>query len=205
MIPLPLFFGVIFLTVLLCAVVLRSAQRSKLQPVAQAEPLSVPSGGEGSYRLVLVNCGPNKIKVIKVLREVTGATLTQAKRFADQPGMTIERLDGTVARAFMAKLQEAGAVVQLQDGAKPVDPSTPATSPAPASGGCELQLLDPGPNRIAVIHALHEATGIELHDAKVVLVSGRLAFAHLDDATAEHLKTTLEAAGATVSIVSNGA
>ena len=70
---------------------------------------------KSAFNVVLKEAGANKIAVIKVVREVTGLGLKEAKDLVDGAPKTIKEgvaKDG--AEAMKAKFVEAGAVVELQ-------------------------------------------------------------------------------------------
>jgi large subunit ribosomal protein L7/L12 len=80
------------------------------------------SGGDGAaaaeeqdeFIVVLKEIGPNKINVIKAVREVTTLGLKEAKDLVEAaPSNVKEGLDKAEAEAVRAKLVEAGAVVEL--------------------------------------------------------------------------------------------
>lgn len=80
------------------------------------------SGGEAgaaeekdSFTVVLKDPGGAKIQVIKVLRELTGLGLKEAKDLTDKPGSHVkENVKKTDADEMKAKLEAAGAVVELK-------------------------------------------------------------------------------------------
>ncbi len=66
------------------------------------------------FDIVLKEAGANKIAVIKVVREVTGLGLKEAKELVDGAPKTIkEKVKKEDAEAAKAKFAEAGAVVEL--------------------------------------------------------------------------------------------
>lgn len=66
------------------------------------------------FDIVLKEAGANKIAVIKVVREVTGLGLKEAKELVDGAPKTIkEKVKKEDAEAAKAKFIEAGAVVEL--------------------------------------------------------------------------------------------
>ncbi|MFA4890487.1 MAG: 50S ribosomal protein L7/L12 [Candidatus Paceibacterota bacterium] len=70
---------------------------------------------KSSFTIVLKKAGDQKIQVIKALREVLGLGLKEAKDIADVEGATIkEGLDKKSADELKAKLEAAGAVVELK-------------------------------------------------------------------------------------------
>lgn len=86
--------------------------------VAVAEPAA---GGAAAaeekteFDVVLADVGANKIKVIKVVRELTGLGLGEAKALVDgAPKAVKEGLSKDEAEAAKAKLEEVGAKVELK-------------------------------------------------------------------------------------------
>jgi large subunit ribosomal protein L7/L12 len=68
-----------------------------------------------SYTIVLVKPGDQKIQVIKVLREVTGLGLKEAKDMTDKENSVVkEGVKTAEAEEIKKKLQDAGAVVELK-------------------------------------------------------------------------------------------
>ena len=67
------------------------------------------------FDVELAEVGPNKVKVIKVVREVTGLGLKEAKALVDgAPKALKEGVSKEDAEAIKAKLEEAGAEVELK-------------------------------------------------------------------------------------------
>ena len=70
---------------------------------------------KSSFDIVLKEAGANKIAVIKVVRDVTGLGLKEAKELVDGAPKTIkENVAKDEAEEIKAKFVEAGAVVELQ-------------------------------------------------------------------------------------------
>src|SRR3990167_4212835 len=68
-----------------------------------------------SFTIVLKDAGGAKIQVIKVLREITGLGLKEAKDLTDKPGSNVkEGVKKADADEMKAKLEGAGAVVELK-------------------------------------------------------------------------------------------
>jgi large subunit ribosomal protein L7/L12 len=68
-----------------------------------------------AFTLVLAKPGEQKIQVIKVLREITGLGLQEAKAMTDKEGSVIkENVKKAEAEEMKKKLQDAGAVVELK-------------------------------------------------------------------------------------------
>lgn len=69
------------------------------------------AAGSSEVNVKLVSAGGNKIAVIKVVREVMGLALMEAKQFADNGGVIKEGVSADEAEALMAQFKEAGADV----------------------------------------------------------------------------------------------
>ena len=67
------------------------------------------------FDVELTEAGPNKVKVIKVVREVTGLGLKEAKDVVDgAPKIVKEAADKATAEDIKAKLEAEGAKVTLK-------------------------------------------------------------------------------------------
>ena len=71
------------------------------------------SNDSGVKTVVLKNAGAQKLQVIKVIREATGLGLKEAKDIADAGGNVKEGIAASEAEELKAKLEEAGATVEL--------------------------------------------------------------------------------------------
>ncbi|OGF51552.1 50S ribosomal protein L7/L12 [Candidatus Giovannonibacteria bacterium RIFCSPLOWO2_02_FULL_43_11b] len=70
---------------------------------------------KSSFNVELKSTGAQKIAVIKVIREALGLGLAEAKGMADAaPKVVKEGLDKVAANELKAKLEAAGAVVELK-------------------------------------------------------------------------------------------
>ena len=67
-----------------------------------------------NFDVVLTNAGANKIAVIKVVREVTTLGLVEAKNLTEAGGAIKEGLKKEEAEELKAKLEEAGASVEVK-------------------------------------------------------------------------------------------
>ncbi len=67
-----------------------------------------------AFDVVLKSCGANKIAVIKVIREITGLGLVEAKWVADKGGDIKKGVSKDDAEAIKAKLIEQGAEVEIK-------------------------------------------------------------------------------------------
>ena len=67
------------------------------------------------FDVELTEVGPNKVKVIKVVREATGLCLKEAKDLVDgAPNTVKENVSKEEAEELKAKFSEVGAVIELQ-------------------------------------------------------------------------------------------
>ena len=74
---------------------------------------AAPEEGPSTKTVVLKDAGAAKIGVIKVIREITGLGLVEAKGVADKGGNIKENVSADEANEIKAKLEEAGATVEL--------------------------------------------------------------------------------------------
>jgi len=89
---------------------------------AVAAPAAVAGGGDAAveeekseFDVMLVGVGDKKIQVIKVVRELTGLGLKEAKAVVDEaPSAVKEALSKEDAEAAKAKLEEVGATIELK-------------------------------------------------------------------------------------------
>ena len=71
--------------------------------------------GPSTVNVVLASFGANKVAVIKVVKELTGLSLVEAKNLVDgAPKAVKEGIAVEEANAIKAKLEEAGATVELK-------------------------------------------------------------------------------------------
>ena len=91
--------------------------------VSAAAPVAVAAAGGGAaaeeekteFDVELTDAGASKIKVIKVVRELTGLGLKEAKDLVDgAPKMVKEGISKEDAEAAKAKLEEVGAVIPIK-------------------------------------------------------------------------------------------
>ena len=64
------------------------------------------------FDVVLKDIGPNKIAIIKVVREATGLGLADAKKAVEAMGVIKENAPKADAEALVAKLKENGATAE---------------------------------------------------------------------------------------------
>ncbi|MGI6392851.1 MAG: 50S ribosomal protein L7/L12 [Candidatus Izemoplasmatales bacterium] len=81
---------------------------------AQA-PVEEEEQGPKEFDLVITSAGQSKVAVIKVVREITGLGLIEAKKLVDEAPKAIkEKLKEDEAKQLAQKLTEAGATVELK-------------------------------------------------------------------------------------------
>ena len=66
------------------------------------------------FDVVLKDIGPNKIAIIKVVREATGLGLADAKKAVEAMGVIKENAPKADAEDLVAKLKEQGATAELK-------------------------------------------------------------------------------------------
>lgn len=85
-------------------------------PVAVAAAVAADAGAaKDSFDIELTSAGDKKVGVIKVVREITGLGLKEAKELVDgAPGVIKEGVAAAEAEEIKGKLEEAGASVTLK-------------------------------------------------------------------------------------------
>jgi len=103
------------------------ALEDKFGVTAAAPMMAMPMGGMGGgagaavaeekteFDVVLTGAGDKKIQVIKVVRELTGLGLKEAKDLVDGAPKTVkEKVSKAEAADYKAKLEEQGATVEIK-------------------------------------------------------------------------------------------
>ena len=94
-----------------------------IEPAAAAVAIAAgPAAGgaaaaeeKTAFDVILKNGGPNKLNVVKVVKELTGLGLKEAKDLVDgAPKPVKEGISKADADALVAKLKEAGAEVEVK-------------------------------------------------------------------------------------------
>jgi len=96
-----------------------------IEPAAAAVAVAAPAGGgEGGaaaaaeqteFDVILTNAGANKLQVVKVVKDLTGLGLKEAKDLVDgAPKAVKEKVSKAEAEDLAAKLKEAGAEVEIK-------------------------------------------------------------------------------------------
>ena len=95
-----------------------------IEPAAAAVAVAAgPAAGGGaapveektSFNVILKSGGPNKLNVVKIVKDITGLGLKEAKDLVDgAPKPIKEGVSKADAEGVVAKLKEAGADVEIQ-------------------------------------------------------------------------------------------
>jgi large subunit ribosomal protein L7/L12 len=95
-----------------------------IEPAAAAVAVAAGGGGgaaapaaeeKTSFNVILKSGGANKLNVVKIVKELTGLGLKEAKDLVDgAPKPVKEGVSKADADALVAKLKEAGAEVEVQ-------------------------------------------------------------------------------------------
>jgi len=84
-------------------------------PAAGAGAAAAPVEEKTTFDVILKDAGANKIKVLKVVREITGLGLKEAKDLVDStPKPVKEGVSKQEAEEIKAKLEAEGAVVEIK-------------------------------------------------------------------------------------------
>ena len=70
--------------------------------------------GSSTVSVVIADGGAAKVNVIKVVREITGLGLKESKDIVDANGVVKENISVAEAEEIKAKLEEAGATVEVK-------------------------------------------------------------------------------------------
>jgi large subunit ribosomal protein L7/L12 len=104
---------------------LKKKYEEKFGVTAAAPMMAMPMGGMGGgaavaeekteFDVVLTGAGDKKIQVIKVVRELTGLGLKEAKDLVDGSPKTVkDKVSKAEAADMKAKLEEQGATVEIK-------------------------------------------------------------------------------------------
>jgi len=93
-----------------------------IEPAAAAVAVAAPAGGAAaaaeektSFDVVLKAAGANKLAIVKLVKELTGLGLKEAKDLVDgAPSNLKEGVDKAEAEGLKKSLEEAGAEVELK-------------------------------------------------------------------------------------------
>ena len=81
--------------------------------VAAAPAAGAAQEDNAAKTVVLKDAGATKMQVIKLLKEITGLGLVEAKGLADNGGNVKENVPAKEAEEIKAQLEEAGATIEL--------------------------------------------------------------------------------------------
>lgn len=82
--------------------------------VAAAPVAEAANEGPSTVTVTLTSAGANKIAVIKLIRDITGLGLKEAKDIADNGGVVKENVSADEGNQLKAQFEEAGATVELK-------------------------------------------------------------------------------------------
>ena len=93
-----------------------------IEPAAAAVAVAAPAAGaaaaeeeKSSFDVVLKNAGASKLAIVKLVKELTGLGLKEAKELVDgAPSVVKEGLAKADAEGLKKQLEEAGAEVELK-------------------------------------------------------------------------------------------
>jgi large subunit ribosomal protein L7/L12 len=84
-------------------------------PAAATDGAAAAEEEQTEFEVTLQDIGPNKINVIKAVREVTALGLREAKELVESaPARVKESINRDEANSIKAKLEEAGAKVEIK-------------------------------------------------------------------------------------------
>ena len=94
-----------------------------IEPAAAAVAVAAPSAGEGapvvaektSFDVILMNAGGQKLQIVKLVKDLTGLGLKEAKAVVDAaPSPVKEGVSKEEAENIKKTLEESGAEVELK-------------------------------------------------------------------------------------------
>ena len=94
-----------------------------IEPAAAAVSVAAPAAGDGAgaaveqteFDVILKSAGAGKLQVVKIVKDLTGLGLKEAKDLVDgAPKAVKEKVSKAEAEDLAAKLKEAGAEVEIK-------------------------------------------------------------------------------------------
>ncbi len=93
-----------------------------IEPAAAAVAVAAPAGGgaaavveQTEFDVILKSAGPQKLNVVKIVKDLTGLGLKEAKDLVDgAPKPIKEKVDKATAEDLKKKLEEAGAEIEVK-------------------------------------------------------------------------------------------
>ncbi len=153
--------------------------------------------------LRLHDFGRSKIDAIRVIREITGFGLAEAKALSEQtPPVDVPvRVDDRTLSLALDALRPLGARWEYVDAASQRYASAATDAVTATAGEPEVELLGCGRNLISVIAAVREVTGLGLAQSKALCDRAPSRLRPSAKFTVEQAAQKLAAAGATVRVV----
>jgi ribosomal protein L7/L12 len=172
----------------------RDEQTASRRPGPDAQEEIVPANEAAVYPVLLTSAGPNKINVIKLVRELTSLGLKEAKDLTDAaantPQTVLTSASPDEAERIRTRFTETGASVKIL-----------RTLPADEH---RVVLTEVGPNKISVIKLIRELTRLGLKEAKDLteaVADAPQSFAmKLSPDEAEQVRKRFEEAGASAQV-----
>lgn len=148
------------------------------------------------YTVTLTDVGTEKIKAIKLYRDVTGAGLAEAKAAVEStPCLLLETSEQAAAEKVRADFEAIGATIAVN-----IEVADGKELPK-EDGRYVITLLDAGTEKVKVIKAYREATGLGLKECKDAVESTPCTVTEVTNKVdAELIAATFTAVGATVEI-----
>jgi large subunit ribosomal protein L7/L12 len=170
------------------------------EPEPLPEPTPAPTA-TGGFDVVLLDAGPGKLNVVKIVKTILGLGLKEAKDLVDQGGVMVTNVSREEAEAIKAQMVEAGATVEIRGDGAPVPKPEPAPNPEPTpSEGFDVVLHDAGPGKLNVVKIVKTILGLGLKEAKDLVDQGGVMVTNVSREMAEAIRAQMVEAGATVEI-----
>ena len=140
------------------------------------------------FNVILLDPGKNILVVLKLIKELTGIGLKEAKDLIDDaPSIIVNNVNKNYADELCEMLISLGAKVKL--------------SIKNRNDNANVILLDPGTNILAIVKLIYKSTGLGLKEAKdMVDTAPSVIQRNIDVNIADVLKMKMEKLGAMVAI-----
>jgi large subunit ribosomal protein L7/L12 len=93
----------------------QAASAVAMAPIAAAPVVEEKPQEQTEFDVILNSAGDKKVQVIKVVKEITGLGLKEAKDLVDSaPKAVKEKISREEAEQIKAKLEEVGAVIEIK-------------------------------------------------------------------------------------------
>ena len=149
-----------------------------------------------TYKVILTEVGPEKVKAIKLYRDLTGAGLAEAKTAVEStPCVLLETLHQSAAEQVRADFEAIGSTITVEYGMIELEEIQDAHK------NYVITLLEVGPEKVKVIKVYREASGLGLKEAKDAVESAPCTVIEVTNKVdAELIAAKFTEAGATVEI-----